>query len=126
MINKSDWNGNDRRASARIPLSREIRYRSLARGGSRISGAGRTLNMSSSGLFITTEGVVAQGQRLEVVISWPAQGDARRLVELVVKGPVVRSGQGTAAVEIMQYQFQARTQRAGKPAPPPGKQSIPL
>lgn len=99
---------NERRASDRFPIERDIRYKVLNRKSEDEAGAGKTVNMSSNGVLFTTEGYLIPGRRVEMAISWPAQLNSKVALKLVARGRVVRSESGMAAVEIQQYEF--RTQ----------------
>src|SRR5437763_14427808 len=99
---------NDRRASDRLPIEREVRYRIINRKTGDEMGTGKTLNMSSNGVLFTTDGFLIPGRRVELAISWPAQLNCKIPLKLVARGRVVRSEDGVAAVEIQQYEF--RTQ----------------
>ena len=105
---------NDRRASDRFPLERDVRYRIMNRKAADELGAGKTLNMSSNGVLFTTDGFLIPGRRVELAISWPAQLNSKVALKLVARGRIVRSEDGVAAVEIQQYEFrtQASTQAA--------------
>jgi hypothetical protein len=98
----------DRRASDRFPIEREIRFRVLSKKAGDDAGVGRTINMSSSGVLFTTDKTLLPGKRLEVSVSWPAQLDNTCPLKLVARGRVVRYEPGMAAIEIQQYEF--RTQ----------------
>jgi hypothetical protein len=95
----------DRRTSDRFPISREVRFKLLSKRLNDESGAGTTVNMSSSGILITTDKPLLPGKRLEMAISWPAQLDNKCALKLVARGRIVRCEGGTAAVEIQQYEF---------------------
>ncbi len=99
---------NDRRASDRFPLEREIRYKVVSRKTTDAAGSGTTVNMSSGGVLFTTEGLLLPGGQVELAISWPVQLDSKVALKLVARGRVVRAEEGLAAVEIQQYEF--RTQ----------------
>ena len=99
---------NERRASDRFPIERDVRYRILNRKTGDELGAGKTVNMSSNGVLFTTDGFLIPGRRVELAISWPAQLNSKVALKLVARGRVVRSEDGMAAVEIQQYEF--RTQ----------------
>ena len=101
---------NERRASDRFPIERDVRYKILNRKAEDESGSGKTVNMSSNGVLFTTDGFLIPGRRVELAISWPAQLNSRVALKLVARGRVVRSEDGQAAVEIQQYEF--RTQGA--------------
>jgi len=98
---------NERRASDRFPIEREVRYKVLNRraAGADETGMGKTLNMSSNGVLFTTDTMLIPGRRVELAISWPAQLNSKVALKLVARGRVVRSEAGSAAVEIQQYEF---------------------
>lgn len=99
---------NERRASDRFPMERDVRYKVLNRKSEDETGAGKTVNMSSNGVLFTTDGFLIPGRRVELAISWPAQLNSTVALKLVARGRVVRSEGGVSAVEIQQYEF--RTQ----------------
>lgn len=95
----------ERRSSDRFPIEREVRYKVLSKRGGEEAGSGKTINMSSSGVLFTSEHSLLPGKRLEVAISWPAQLNNKCALKLVARGRVVRSNDGSAALEIQQYEF---------------------
>ena len=99
---------DERRASDRFPIDREIRYKVLGKRGGEESGIGKTINMSSSGVLFTADQLLLPGRRVEVSISWPAQLNSQCGLRLVARGRIVRYEGGKAALEIQQYEF--RTQ----------------
>jgi hypothetical protein len=101
----------DRRQSDRFPITREVRYRVLNKRSGEEIGDGRTINISSSGVLFTSAHLLLPGRRLELSISWPAQLDNKCALKLVARGRVIRSEEGCAAMEILQYEF--RTQSSG-------------
>src|SRR3984893_9535137 len=81
----------DRRASDRLPIEREVRYKVL--GGKKsvtCVGSGKTLNMSSRGILFTPESTLQEGAFMEIAISWPVQLDETTDLKLVVLGELVR------------------------------------
>lgn len=102
-----DSQRSDRRSAVRFPIAQEVRYRVLSRN-SVGAGAGRTLNISSTGVLFTTQHPLSPGDRLELSINWPAQLDHRCPLKLVTAGRVVRFDNGNAAITIDRYEF--RTQ----------------
>ena len=102
---------NERRASDRFPIEREVRYKVLNRRTGDETGSGRTINMSSNGVLFTTGTFLVPGRRVELSISWPAQLNSKVALKLVARGRVVRAEDASAAVEIQQYEF--RTQAGG-------------
>ena len=99
----------DRRSSTRFPLQREVRHQGIGGGGS-VSGSGETVNVSSRGVLFTTNEELRRGQWVELSISWPAQLDSQIGLQLVARGPVVRTEVGRVAMAIHQHEF--RTQGA--------------
>ena len=98
----------DRRIKRRFGIEQGLRYKLLY--GSRVAeaGCGRTVNISSSGVWFTTEGVLSTGLPVELSMSWPARLNDVCPMKLVIYGCVVRSGQDGAALAIERYEF--RTQ----------------
>jgi hypothetical protein len=98
----------DRRTKRRFNIEQGLRYKLLH--GSRVSeaGTGRTVNISSSGVWFTTESVLAAGLPVELSMSWPARLNDVCPMKLMIYGCVVRSGQNGAALAIERYEF--RTQ----------------
>ncbi|HLY20582.1 MAG TPA: hypothetical protein VKR61_25315 [Bryobacteraceae bacterium] len=105
----------DRRTKRRFSIEQGLRYRLLY--GSRVaeSGSGRTINISSSGVWFTTEGVLSTGLPVELSMAWPARLNDVCPMKLMIYGCVVRSDQDGAALAIERYEF--RTQ---------GNNSVPL
>jgi len=105
----------DRRASSRFPVQEEVKYR-LLNSKTKLSGTGRTLNMSSGGIHFTTEQQLSPGRTVELSVNWPARlGNC--LLKFVAVGRVVRSGPTDAAVRIQRYEFRTRASGALSPAP---------
>jgi len=107
---------DNRRNTDRFPIERELRYKVINKRGGEESGEGKTLNISSGGVFFTTEHLLVPGRRLEISISWPALLNDKCALRLVAHGRVVRFEEGRAALEIQHYEFrtQAASAAAGK------------
>jgi hypothetical protein len=105
-------NPADRRSSERMSIEREVQYRVLSKRDGETVAAGKTLNISSSGVLFTTDQMLLPGRRLELAISWPAQLDNKCALKLVARGRVVRFEDGCAALEIMQHEFRTKATRA--------------
>ena len=103
----------ERRRSSRFPIEREVKYKTLNQRTEAVSGVGKTLNISSSGVLFTAEHDLPVGTRLEVSISWPAQLNDRCLLNLVARGRVTRHAKGQLALQIQQYEFRTQS-RPGK------------
>src|SRR5262249_38688328 len=100
---------DDRRASNRLPIERDVKYRVL--GGKRTVkqvGSGKTVNMSSGGVLFTTESALPEGERVELAVSWPAQLNDTLPLKLVAVGRLVRTDETQAAISIERYEFKTR------------------
>ncbi len=104
-------NPNERRGSARRSIEREVQFRLLSRKDGDISSAGKTVNISSSGVLFTTVQALVPGHRVELSIDWPAQLDNKCALKLVARGRVVRFEGDRAALEILQHEFRTRASR---------------
>jgi hypothetical protein len=104
-VNQNDNAQADRRHSDRFPIEREVRYRVLNKRSGEEMGAGKTINISSSGVLFTVGHMLLPGRRMELAINWPAQLNKKCALKLVARGRVVRFEGGRAAIEIQQYEF---------------------
>ncbi len=101
----------DRRRHKRYPIVRDLRYKILRRGSKPESGLGKTVDVSSKGVVFTTERPLTPGERIELVISWPAQLDGRQALNLVARGQITRCMNTTVAVRVDKYEFRTRSSR---------------
>ena len=102
---------NERRAKARFPILRELRYKLLEDGAVIGSGEGQTYDVGSGGIAFVHDGELKPGAFIELSISWPVLLDERCAMRLIVFGRVVRSGERRTACTVDKYEFrtQART-----------------
>ena len=107
---------SNRRDTDRFDIEREVRFKVLNRKGGDETGLGKTINLSSNGVLFTTDRRVVPGKTVEVSISWPAQLDSTIPLKLVARGRVVRSEDGSAAVEIQHSEFRTQASQSPKPA----------
>jgi hypothetical protein len=98
----------ERRSKRRFRIEQEIHYKMLY--GQRIAetGLGRTANISSSGVWFTTESMLTTGMPVELAMSWPVLLNDSCPMKLMIYGCVIRSNEKGAAVAIERYEF--RTQ----------------
>jgi hypothetical protein len=98
----------DRRSKRRFNIEQGLRYRLLD--GNRVieSGTGRTTNISSNGVWFTTERVLGRGLAVELSMNWPVRLNDVCPMKLMIYGCVVRSDPTGAALAIERYEF--RTQ----------------
>jgi hypothetical protein len=101
-------NERERRQKRRFQIEQEVRYKMLY--GQRIAetGSGKTLNISSSGVWFTTENMLTIGMPVELSMNWPVLLNETCPMKLMIYGCVVRSNERGAAVAIERYEF--RTQ----------------
>jgi hypothetical protein len=95
----------DRRTKQRFHIEQEVRYKMLY--GQRIAetGTGRTTNMSSGGIWFTTETQLALGMPVEISMAWPVLLNDFCPMKLMIYGCVVRSNERGAAVAIERTEF---------------------
>jgi c-di-GMP-binding flagellar brake protein YcgR len=109
----------ERRGKRRFQIEQEVRYKMLY--GQRIAetGNGKTVNISSGGIWFSTESMLTTGMPVEVSMTWPVLLNDNCPMKLMIYGCVVRSNERGAAVAIERYEF--RTQgRTYPPVPHPG------
>jgi hypothetical protein len=98
----------ERRLKRRFMIDQEVRYKMLY--GQRIAetGVGRTVNISSSGVWLTTDNLLTSGMPVELSMTWPVLLNDVCPMKLMIYGCVVRSNEKGAAIAIERYEF--RTQ----------------
>ncbi|HEY1183292.1 MAG TPA: PilZ domain-containing protein [Bryobacteraceae bacterium] len=98
----------ERRNKRRFQIEQEVRYKMLY--GQRIAetGNGKTINISSGGVWFTTECMLTTGMPVELSMTWPVLLNDNCPMKLMIYGCVVRSNERGAAVAIERYEF--RTQ----------------
>jgi hypothetical protein len=100
-----EQNSIDRRVAERFPIERESRYKLLTRKAGDEEGTGKSINISSGGILFTTDWHLQPGIGIKVTINWPVLLNAEVRLRLVALGRVVRSEEGTAAMQISRYEF---------------------
>ncbi len=98
----------ERRGKRRFVIEREARYKLLYGAHIAEMGVAKTQNISSSGVWFTTEEPLPMGVPIELAISWPALLNDYCPMKLMLFGCVVRSTDTGAAINIERYEF--RTQ----------------
>jgi hypothetical protein len=98
----------ERRTKRRFQIEQDVRYKMLY--GQRIAetGSGKTQNISSAGLWFSTENMLTPGMPVELSMNWPVLLNDSCPMKLMIYGCVVRSTERGAAVAIERYEF--RTQ----------------
>lgn len=89
----------ERRRHQRFPLAIEA---AVFAGGMR--GTASVRNLSSGGIFVRTEMMMAVGADVTLIIDWPAAVPGRGcLLTFVIEGTVLRSDQTGTAIKIHKY-----------------------
>jgi len=104
----------ERRSKVRFPLDLLVSYRTLGRAS--VSGEGRAVNLSSSGMLVSRPHQLSVGDSLELRVEWPSLLEGRIGLQLVVTGKVVRSGPSSFAVFFNQHQFRTTRTKSGRMA----------
>src|SRR5580658_8341134 len=95
----------ERRTKRRFHIEQDVRYKMLY--GQRIAetGSGKTMNISSGGVWFSTEALLTSGMPIELSMSWPVLLNDSCPMKLMIYGCVVRSNERGAAVAIERYEF---------------------
>lgn len=103
-----DHGERERRTKRRFQIEQEVKYKMLY--GQRIAetGVGKTTNISSGGVWFSTETMLTAGMPVELSMTWPVLLNDSCPMKLMIYGCVVRSNERGAAVAIERYEF--RTQ----------------
>jgi hypothetical protein len=112
----------ERRLKRRFHIEQEVRYKMLY--GQRLAeaGVGKSVNISSSGIWFSTETMLTIGMPVELSLNWPILLNDVCPMKLMIYGCVIRANERGAAVVIERYEF--RTQ--GRATQQPGiQQGIP-
>ena len=94
----------ERRFKVRYPLELNVRYQTFGRDDT-ISGVGRTVNLSSTGVLVSSSDKISDGVRMRLTIEWPTLLNGTTPLQLVTFGRVVRSEESAFAVAMEHYQF---------------------
>ena len=102
----------ERRTKRRFQIEQEVKYKMLY--GQRIAetGTGRTMNISSGGVWFSTESMLTSGMPVELSMSWPVLLNDSCPMKLMIYGCVVRSNERGAAVAIERYEFRTQGSRS--------------
>jgi len=94
-----------RRLRTRYVLGRELRF-TYRKGSSLFLGSGRTKDLSNDGIRFETDHEVPRNSEIELRISWPVRLQNVCALELVVRGPVLRSDRNGSVLQVKSCEFQ--------------------
>src|SRR5436305_13774679 len=99
---------HDRRSKRRFTIQQDVRYKVSSRHAISEAGVGKTVNVSSGGVWITTENTLSPGLAVELSMNWPVLLHDACPMKLMLYGCVIRSSGRAAALNMVRYDF--RTQ----------------
>jgi hypothetical protein len=107
----------ERRCKRRFHIEQDVRYKMLY--GQRIAetGVGKTKNISSGGVWFTTETMLTPGMPVELSMNWPVLLNDSCPMKLMIYGCVIRSSDRGAAVAIERYEFRTQGSRTFQQQP---------
>jgi hypothetical protein len=97
--------GGERREDRRYEIELDVRWKVVRRKRVIESGNGRTIDLSSGGIRFESGQQLAAGLSVELSIAWPFLLHNVAPLQLIVKGRIVRSGSGWAAIRTVQHEF---------------------
>jgi len=102
----SNFDRQERRSRIRFPIELGAHYTVDRRND--VSGTGKTVNISSNGVLITSAHAVSPDTSITVLIEWPiVLGDVSAFA-LHICGRVVRSDAGLVAVQFSRHELRAQ------------------
>jgi hypothetical protein len=96
----------DRRRNRRYRIQLKLHWRLTGRKKSVLDeDVGRTLDVSSGGIYFQTSRPLPVGESLQVSIDWPVMLHNITPLQVVVTGTIFRSTREYTAVQILQHEF---------------------
>lgn len=105
----------DRRRDRRYHLNLDLRWKLVRRRKVLESGSGRTLDVSSSGLYFDAGRPLPVGLNVELSIAWPALLHNIAPMQLVISGRIIRAEGVRAAVRMVQHEFRTAGSSSAEP-----------
>jgi hypothetical protein len=94
----------ERRSRLRFPFELSVSFRTLGHAYP-VTGVGRIVNMSSTGVLIAHQHQISAGTLVELNIDWPTRLDGRVPLRLIAIGTVVRCERFSFAVGLERHCF---------------------
>jgi len=100
----------ERRSGRRFPIRMHVAYRLVLKEDKRVlsQGKGQTVDISHTGILLSTADPYPVGAAAELLVDWPAHAEDKAPVQLWLVGRVVRSDEHGTAVQILRHSFRAR------------------
>ena len=99
----------DQRLHPRYPISLDLQYKLLNQAR---TGSGRTLNISTGGIFFETHDPLPEHGQIDLEMNWPFFLDGACPLKLRVQGRIVRSDATGTAVRLTRYEFRTSKRTA--------------
>lgn len=123
-VSQPETIAGDRRHDRRYYIQLELRWKLIRRRRVLDAGEGRTIDLSSGGIYFETERPLHPGLNVELSITWPVMLHNTAPLQLVASGRIVRVSGNRSAMVMAQHEFrtlaQAKTERQGGSHPNPG------
>lgn len=103
-----------RRRRKRYELHSELRF-SYRQGKSLFFGSGRTKDLGDDGIRFESDQALPRNSEIELRISWPVRLQDVCALELVIRGPIVRSDRHGCVVRVKTCEFQTCGNRSFDP-----------
>src|SRR5215472_16458390 len=103
--NGAEQIGGERRSDRRYDINLNVRWKLIRRRRVLDSGTGKTVDVSSGGLFFETDRELPSGLNIELSIAWPVLLHNVAPLQLVVSGRVVSTTGNKVGVRMTQHEF---------------------
>jgi len=111
-----DTDRADQRLHQRYPITLKVEYKLLKKGRVARLGSGRTMNISSGGIYFEADESLPSRGRIELAMEWPFLLEGVCALKLVMRGRIVRTDDKGVAVHIAQHEFRtAGVKSVGQP-----------
>src|SRR5215475_3867719 len=115
----------DRRYDKRYQLQLELRWKLIRRRKIQDIGAGRTIDLSSGGIFFEAHRPLPVGLNVELSISWPILLHNSSPLQLLVSGKIVRVAGTRVGIRMTQHEFHTAGLPLGEREGAPSKSRTP-
>lgn len=102
----------EQRLYRRYPIRLELQYKMRKLGLVKLTGSGRTVNISRGGVFFESDRPLPEHGEIDLVVNWPFLLDDACPLKLIVRGRIVRSDKKGSAVRMRSYDFRTSKRSA--------------
>ena len=113
-VRASESEEHEQRAHRRYPVALEAEYKLRHKGKVQRSGIGRTLNVSSGGVFLESSDSLPEKGRIELMMTWPFLLEGVCPLRLVMHGRIVRCEENGVAIRSDRHEFRTAGARGSK------------